>query len=113
MRVQIKETNEIKELSITGINGVNYVRDFIGNYGAFADQFLLNEENGTFIATQEDYDWWVKVLADQQALSERIADLKEVHGADAVDEIVNEASGGDLEDEARNVNYALDEAFGE
>ncbi|AKG37826.1 hypothetical protein VK70_17120 [Paenibacillus durus ATCC 35681] len=115
MKITIKETGKSEALSIIDENtGVDFIQDFIGNYGALSDgQFTFDEETGTYIADQDTFDWWDKVVTDQTALEARIAELKEEHGYEAVDEVVNEATSVDLEDLAAAVNKALDEEFGE
>ncbi|OKP97837.1 hypothetical protein A3849_13760 [Paenibacillus sp. P46E] len=114
MRVQITETNEIKELTlIDPKTGVDYVQDFIGNYDALADgQFTWNEGAGAFLAEQDTFSWWSQVIEDQKALDERIAELKESHDSEDVDAVVNAAADVDLENLAASVNKALDEEFG-
>ncbi|GIO36186.1 hypothetical protein J41TS12_10470 [Paenibacillus antibioticophila] len=105
---QVKELNIIDQKT-----GVNYVRDFIGNYGALVDgQFTWDEEQGAFLASEETYDWWEKVLGDHQALENRICELGEVHDPHEVAHIVNDASDVDLEDMAAAVNMALDASYG-
>ncbi|EGL18561.1 MULTISPECIES: hypothetical protein [unclassified Paenibacillus] len=110
MKVVIKGTDKVATLSITDANGVNYVKDFIGNYDAFLDgQFTINEDLHAYEATQETFDWWEKVINDNQALEDRLNSLREEYGSDRVNEIVSAASDVDLEDLAAAVNKALDE----
>lgn len=94
--------------------GTDFVKDFIGNYGALSDgQFTWNEEIGAFEADQETFNWWNKVISDQIKLDERVTELKDKNDSEEVDRVVNEASDVDLEDLATSVNAALDKAFGE
>lgn len=117
MKIIIKETNEVKELSIIDPNsGVDYIDDFIGNTGALNDgQFLWDDEDDAadaYICDQETFDWWDKVVSDNQALEDRIHALQQEHGYDAVHDAVMDSYANDLEDHADCVNQALDEAFG-
>ncbi|MNC21863.1 hypothetical protein D3C75_698490 [compost metagenome] len=113
MEIQIKGTSEIKELVLFDSNGVNWINDFIGNNGGLRpDGIAYDAEHGTYSASEEEFAWWEKVVADQQQLDNRIAELKEAHGAEAVDAVVSGAADVDLEDYAAAVNAALDEEFG-
>ncbi|MET1174356.1 hypothetical protein [Paenibacillus amylolyticus] len=110
IKVLIGGTTDTPILSmIDPITGIDWVKDFIGNHGAFIDgQFSLIEGSDIYVADQETYDWWSKVLADQAALAERISDIND----EEVNCIVSSASECDLEDQAARVNAALDEAYG-
>lgn len=114
LKVQITGTKEIRELSmIDPSTGADYVQDFIGNYDALADgQFIWDEEAGAYQAEQDTFDWWSEVISAQNALAERIAELKKEQGSDEVEAVVAAASEVDLEDHAAAVNKALDEEFG-
>jgi len=112
MKVIIKETGAKEELCIIDPKtGCDYIADFIGNVGGFRD-FEYNEDEDAYETTMATFSWWEKVVSDNQALDYRIADMKEQHGADAVNDVISGVSV-DLEDHASAVNTALDEAFGE
>lgn len=112
MRVLVNGQVEMLEL-IDPKTGVNTAADIIGNYGGLSDgQFRYNEEANAYECTPETFEWWKRVLADHQALEERIAELVEEHGSDAVYEVVDSVGGYDLEDMPTAINATLDEAFG-
>lgn len=112
MKVTVNGTKQAELKIVDSRTGVNYVQDFIGNWGAFADgQFIHGEQSGTFACSQDTFDWWVKVLADQQQLDERIAELEDANGSDAVREAIGDAGNTDLECMAAEINNALDMAF--
>lgn len=115
MNVIIRETNERHTLSIIAPDsGIDYVQDFIGNTGALIDgQFVYDEDVEAYTCDPDTYEWWSKVCADNEALEERIYQLKQEHGSDAVDSAIGNSALCDLEDLAASVNTALDEAFGE
>jgi hypothetical protein len=115
MKIIIRETNHHETLSISDPRtGIDYTSDFIGNAGALIDgQFEYDDDQGAYVCDQGTYDWWQKVLADNQALEDRIYELVHEHGSDAVYAVVNDAGSTDIEDHAANVNQALDEAFGD
>ena len=112
MELFIKETGAIETLSIIDPRtGCDYIFDFVGNTGAFDREFEATDENADFVISQADYDWWAKVVADNQALEYRIAALAAEHGYDRVMDVVASISSG-LEDYAAAANAALDEEFG-
>lgn len=117
MKVLIAGTNNVEVLElIDRKNGTDSVVDLIGNYDGLGNadhQFALDQDSGVYNASQDTYDWWAKVVADQSGLAVRIAELNEEHGADAVQEAIGNSGDCDLEDQAGSINNALDEAFGE
>ncbi len=115
MHVRVIETGEVKTLRlIDPESGVDFVQDFVGNGGGFENKdFVYNHEDDVFEATAQAFNWWNQVISDQQELVDRIDELKEEHGSDAVNEVLESVGGHDLEDDAAVVNAALDEAFGE
>ncbi|NUZ10172.1 hypothetical protein HUZ36_05205 [Pseudoalteromonas sp. McH1-7] len=117
MEIIIKETSAIETLSIIDpATGCCYIQDFIGNedgLGSESHQFHYDDESGKYVCSQETFDWWSKVVNDNQALNYRIAELCEIHDAVDVYEVVNSNPSNDLEDLAYHVNACLDQAFGE
>jgi len=114
MDVIIKETGELKELWVTGPNGTDDTDDFVGNSGGFTNRdFVYDEEREVYVCSQDAYDWWEKVISDNERLKERIRELKERYGNDAVEDVVyGPGTQVDLEDYAAAVNGLLDEVFG-
>jgi len=112
MRVLVNGKIEALEL-IDPKSGVNCAADIIGNYGGLSDgQFRYNEDAGAYECSPETFEWWRRVLADHQALENRIAELVEEHGSDAVYSVVHSVGDYDLEDQPAAINAALDAAFG-
>lgn len=113
MKLYIKETGKIETLSIIDPKtGCDYIFDFVGNTGAFDREFKKTDnENVDFAISQADYNWWEKVVADNQALENRIAELAAEHGYGRVMDAVT-STNSDLEDYAATANAALDEEFG-
>ena len=112
MELYIKDTGAIETLAIIDPRtGCDYIFDFVGNTGAFDRELEATDENADFAISQADYDWWAKVVADNQALEYRIAELAAEHGYDRVMDVVASTSS-DLEDYAASANAALDEEFG-
>jgi hypothetical protein len=113
MNIIIKETAATETLSIIDPKtGVDYIIDFIGNTGALRNEFDRDEERDVFICDQETFNWWYTVVTEHQALENRIHELINEHGSEAVYDVVHAAGSVDLEDHTGNVNQALDEAFG-
>ena len=115
MKIIIKETNVQESLEIIDPRkGINWVQDFIGNTGALSDgQFVWDDEQGAYVCDQDTFDWWSKVVSDNESLENRIYELSQQHGGDAVSAVVYDAANVPLEQLAASVNEALDEAFGE
>lgn len=114
INVMITGTQTASTLSlIDPETGVDWVKDFIGNYGAFNDdQFVWEETHGVYFAAQDTYDWWAKVIADHSELSIRIEGLKSSVDPEEVLQVVSQAADCDLEDMADRVNHTLDEVYG-
>lgn len=114
MDIIIRESQKTEELSIIDPRtGVNYISDFVGNTGAHTDgQFEWDEDKDAYICDQDTFDWWSKVVDDNQKLEDRIYQLREEHGHDAVEQAIGDAFDCDLEDHARAVNQVLDDVFG-
>lgn len=68
LNVLIKETNQVKSLSIIDPKtGVDYIGDFIGNTGAFSREFEKIENDAAEYQTSEgDFNWWKNVVATAQ-----------------------------------------------
>ena len=115
MNIIIKETNVQESLEIIDPRtGINWIQDFIGNTGALSDgQFVWDDEQDAYICDQDTFDWWSKVVSDNESLENRIHELSQQHGGDAVSAVVSDAANVDLEQLAASVNEALDDAFGE
>ena len=114
MNVTIKETGAKETLELIDSHGTDCAIDVIGNYdgiGSDAHQFQLDEDTGIYTCTQDTYDWWNRVLAEQQDLTDRIAELSKEYGAEAVQDAIGTSGDCDLEDQAAAINKALDAAF--
>ena len=112
MKIQIIETQEVRELTLIDPNtGVCYCDDFI-SHSSF-DSFNYNDD-GDVLMFVEDFDWWEKVVNDQQKLVNRIEALENEHDLEKVQAAIIDILGKvELEDEAALANQALDNAFGE
>lgn len=101
LNVFIKDTGTTAELPN---------REFILNNDV-SQAFVYDDDAEHYECTQDDFDWWLKVASDHADLDQKMADLIEIHGHDAVYAVTNDAFCCDLEDQAYYVNQALFEAF--
>lgn len=109
MQVKVAGEDGVRELSlIDPDSGVDFVQDFIGNNGGL-DYFHYNGDEHE--CSKDTFDWWKKVIDDQQKLVDRIFDLKEEIGSVFVNDAFESIPDCDLEDHAAVVNAALDEAL--
>lgn len=91
------------------VNGVDISGDFIGN----TVHGMKTDEEGRYIATREDYDWWVETIGQHEEMEALIAIYKAVRDPDSVDAIVNDWIGGvDLEDQPGQARLGLETNFG-
>lgn len=113
MKIIIRETSAVEVLSlIDPKSGEDTALDFIADAGALDDgQFKRDLDHDTYICDQDTFDWWHSVVDDNQALANRIHDLVQAHGHEAVYGAIEEADNVDLEAHAAAINRALDAAF--
>lgn len=115
MDIIIKETSASESFSIIDPKtGVNWISDFVGNTGATMDgQFVWDDELDAYVCDQETYDWWENCIDEHQKLADRVYELEQEHGWDAVHKVIDDEYYCDLGDQPRHVNSVLDEAFGQ
>lgn len=108
MKVIIKETGKEEELSlIDPKDGIDYAADFIDIHQN--GEFVYDDEQDAYLTSQDDYEWWAKVIADNQALENRVYALGLEYGY-AVDYALADAQlGVDLDNHAAAYNQFLDE----
>jgi len=92
MRIKIKETGEIKGLSIIDPeNGVDWIADLVGSG---SETYEYNEENDYYLMGQNDYDWWVEYIdeyeSDQAEINSLSESLAEKHGWEKANEIMEQ-----------------------
>ena len=107
MKIIIRETGKEKELSIIDNSGCDYIIDFVGNTGALGDQFIFDDDLDAWVCDQETFDWWDTVVSDNQDLEDRLAELRQEHGSDAVEQVIYDAGSVDIGDHAANLNNHL------
>lgn len=111
MKCIIRESNARRELLITDPQtGIDYTEDFIGNAGDL-DNFVWDYDLDAYMVSAEVYSWWARVLEDQQALEDRLYELRQKHGSDAVEAVIGDMPYVDLEDHAAVLHRMLDDAF--
>lgn len=118
MQCKIKETGQMKVLSIKDSNGIDFTEDFIGNYNAL-EGFKYNSDDYHYEVSEEAFNWWERVINNQKQLMDFTEDLKKqfVKESKSEDEylsklndlqmLIDAESGTDLEDYARNLLNSL------
>jgi hypothetical protein len=111
MDIIIKETGETQTLSLTDASsGTDYIQDFVGNL-CLRQETIFGKED-TLILPQKKFDWLSELVEEQQALNNRAFELVQKHGLEVVNKAIHPVVGSDIKDLIRDVNDALDEAFG-
>lgn len=106
----VGEKSKTTQLSIIDPEtGIDFINDFIGNHGGFSE-FTYVEDDDIYYCTEFTYDWWVKVVKDNQDLVDRIHALNRIYGSYEVQEkLLEQENHVDLEDHAKVYNNLLDE----
>jgi hypothetical protein len=95
-----------KELRMD-VNGMDISGDFIGN----THHGMASDDEGNYIATKEDFDWWRKTIAAHLAMEETIARYKQDNDPALVDQVVQDWIDTDLDDQPDQVTLGLKQAF--
>lgn len=90
------------------INGIDYSTDFIGNTA----HGMGRDEDGRYIASQEDFEWWQSTIAAHEQMDAAIAACKETNDPDEVDRVVQDWIDTDLDMQPKQVMRGLEQAFG-
>ena len=107
MNITIKETGEIKSLTIVDPrSGNDWINDLMGNYNALPDDGIM---------THDDYEWWAGLTAALAEADRRIVRIEErllVEDPDARINFLDDVEAldaNDLEYLPRRVNELCDE----
>lgn len=105
---------QVKGLEMRDENGIDWSADFIGNTA----HGMSHDDEGNYIATEEDYQWWKDMIAAYQEMESVIEQYKEKYGRDEVDEWLQKSAAFDvdLEDQPNSVKQelaAMDEEYAE
>lgn len=114
MNIKIRETGEVKELSICHSGNIEWTQDLIGNAGALNDgQFKYDYDADVYVSDQDTYDWWAQYIADHEATEREIVELAGKLGiseSDIRDRISDAMAGiNDYEDHRRVAIQAMSE----
>lgn len=96
-----------KELTMH-FRGIECSGDFIGNTSHGMDI----DDEGRYIATQEDYDWWQNTISAHENMESIINIYKEKFDVDEVDKVVWDWADNDLDTSPAQVIMGLQQAFG-
>lgn len=109
MSTRFMVNGQEKTLEMRAANGIDWSADFI----ATGEQDWECDDDGRYIVTQEDFEWWENMITEWQYMESIIADYKDQFDRDEVDQVVNDTVGGyDLENQPKNVIHSLEQAFG-
>ena len=111
MNFKIKETNKIKELSITDPKtGCSWTADMIGNHGGL-DNLEYSEDNDQYTITQEDFDWWESVISEYQEADDRRYEIAKTLNSPKYEDFMQEMEqiNCDLEYYPARMNSVCDE----
>ncbi len=97
---------QVKGLEMRDENGIDWSADFIGNTA----HGMSHDDDGNYIATEEDYQWWKDMIAAYQKMESLIEEYKEKFGRDEVDEWLQKSAAFevDLEDMPKSVKRELE-----
>jgi len=110
MDVMIRETGDIKQLHYH-INGIDAAMDFIGNN-------TYNPEinaDGIVVMSQDDYDWWKRVIIDHAAKDRLIDVYVQMYSREEVEEALEKTHVLDVDIDLQlgSVRYQLAKWFDE
>lgn len=75
MKIRINETSEIKELSIIGLNGIEWTGDLLSR----DDALIFNSETEEYEMNKNAYEWWKEYIdnfnVDEKAIEELAEEL--------------------------------------
>ena len=91
------------------VDGIDISGDFIGNTYHGMEQ----DEEGRYLASPEDFEWWQSIIAAHEKMDNAIAAYKALHDADQVDQVVEDWANGDYEAHPHQVEMGLVQTFGE
>lgn len=91
LNVLIKETNEVKTLSIIDPKtGIDYIGDFIGNTGAFGREFeKIEHDEAEYQTSEGDFEWWENVVKITQEADNLIFENSDKITDDVREELYN------------------------
>jgi hypothetical protein len=90
------------------VNGIDASGDFIGNTSHGMD----SDGDDNYIASQQDFDWWKKVIQQHEKMADIISQYKLANDPHEVDRIAQDWSDVDLEYQPAQVLLGLERAFG-
>lgn len=109
MDIKIKETGELKSLSIIDPKtGCQWTSDLLGNYNA---EMVFDEDAGVHIMEQETFAWWKDLIERYQVADDHLNDVRGlVDNPEDLDAYLIDMSVGacDLEDYPQALTEAVD-----
>lgn len=90
------------------VNGIDISNDFIGNTA----HNMAIEEDGSYVASKEDFNWWKKVIEEHERLDMIVAQYQEEFGKDEVNDTVYSWASYDYETNPAQILMGLEKRFG-
>lgn len=75
------------KLEMRDDNGIDWSNEFIGGY----DHHMETDDDGNFLTTQAEYEWWKQAISDQEAIKALVQQAQERHGEDTVNNWMQDA----------------------
>lgn len=115
MKIIIKETSEVKNLSIIDPKtGSDYIEALIEIEVGFNNgQFFLDKDCNQYTCDQKTFDCFKSIIDTHKKLDARIHELEKKHGTQKVFDAAWPLDITDLKEYANIVNLSLDNAFGD
>lgn len=110
MKIRIKETGEVKDLTIIDRKtGCEWTADLVGD----DDCITYNRDREIYETDQASYDWWNNMIDKLEHAEDVKQKYIEKYGADAVeDALAQYDTPTDLEDQPSATISALEDSFG-
>jgi len=108
MDIKIIETGATVVLSIRDPKtGCDWISDLLGNHDETPDV----DDDGNFIMTQEEFNWWTNLTGKLSALEDRLHDLRLIVDNEDMEEfdVAMQIDNCDLEDVPGHMVDAMDE----
>lgn len=81
------------KLTLPDKSGVDYSGDFIGN----TSHGMQKDEEGRYIATPEDLEWWQRVMSEHEEMNELINEYSDKYGFETVFKALNQDGALDVD----------------
>jgi len=110
-------TKQIIALELIDKNGVNWIKDYIGNTGGFGslqDGLIeYDQDNDIYLADTETINWWIDIIDRQKNVDEEIDNIRQNFGDEIAEQLISNSADGDLESTINGIEFAINQFYGE